>query len=72
MHLNVPSQITTESGLFCICCLSWKWFVVFAVLLALPRFLWQPGRGQAAEGAKYVYGLGTFPAIRPFPKVDVQ
>lgn len=75
MHLNVinvPSPITTESGLFCICCLSWKWFVIFAVLLALPRFLWQPGRGQAAEGAKYVYGLGTFPAIRPFTNVDVQ
>jgi len=42
------------------CCLSWKWFVIFAVLLALPRFLWQPGRGQAAEGAKYVYGLGLY------------
>lgn len=43
-------------GLFCVCCLSWKWLLAFCFVLALPRLLWR-GLGPA-EGAKYVYGLG--------------
>ena len=45
-------------GLFCVCCLTWKWLLAFCLVLAFPRLLWQPGLGQPAEGAKYVYGLG--------------
>ena len=43
-------------GLFCVCCLSWKWLLAFCFVLCLPRLLWR-GFGPA-EGAKYVYGLG--------------
>eukprot|EP00438_Fugacium_kawagutii_P036040 Skav225006 [mRNA] locus=scaffold957:82844:94317:+ [translate_table: standard] len=57
---RVKFDTGNKRGLFCLCCLSWKWFLAFCLVLAAPRLLWQPGLGQPAEGAKYVYGLGLY------------
>lgn len=58
LHVTCLLFIGFLPGLFCVCCLSWKWLLAFCFVLCLPRLLWR-GFGPA-EGAKYVYGLGLY------------
>ncbi|CAK8991642.1 Diacylglycerol O-acyltransferase 1 (Diglyceride acyltransferase) (Triacylglycerol synthase) (TAG synthase) [Durusdinium trenchii] len=60
LHVTALLFIGFLPGLFCVCCASWKWLVVFSVALSSPRLLWQPGSGHPAEGARYVYALGLY------------
>mmetsp|Transcript_37754 Transcript_37754/g.70427 ORF Transcript_37754/g.70427 Transcript_37754/m.70427 type:complete len:382 (-) Transcript_37754:17-1162(-) len=62
LHLTAVTFVGFLPGLCCLCILRLRWSTLacFFLLLALPRFLWQPERGDPAAGSRYVYSLGFY------------
>mmetsp|Transcript_59165 Transcript_59165/g.138447 ORF Transcript_59165/g.138447 Transcript_59165/m.138447 type:complete len:381 (-) Transcript_59165:58-1200(-) len=61
LHLTALVFVSFLPGVCCLCIPSWRWASVACLCAALlPRVLWQPGRGDPAEGSKYTFALGFY------------